>query len=237
MKYIDETAWARKPISDGFGELDYPFFSVTFPVEVTALYGWAKAAGVSVYHACIHAVMETVNALDPFLYKLRADGVVRHDFLSPSFTVPEGELFKIVTVDWRPGETVRDFSARAKRQAEAQETLFPDAASEARDDLVYISCLPWLAFTSLTNERSFDKRDSIPRLAWGRMTLSEGKRYMPFSVDVNHRLIDGRHIGMLSEALNASMGRDDMHRYSMGEYPGTVPGQYPGDGPGEEAET
>ncbi len=206
MQVIDPAGWKRKPLCDFFGRLDFPFYGVTFRVDVTRLCLRAKEEeGVSTYLAAIWASMRAVNGLDAFLYKLRGQTVVRHDALCPSFVVPtEDELFKIVHVDWLPEEPLADFCNRAQDACRAQET-FINEADEARDDLVYISCLPWLDFTMLTNEMAFNRDDSIPRFAWGKFTVENGVHTMPYSVQVNHRLLDGRHIGAFYEALQREL--------------------------------
>ena len=202
--YIDESRWPRKPLSDAFGQLDYPFYSLTCRIEAGPLYARAKREGVSFYLCTVFAMTAACNATDAFLYKLRQDGVYRHDYLSPSFTdAAQDGLFKIVTADWQPGETMIDFARRTRALSDAQTALLPSDESEARDDLIYLSCLPWLDFTSLSNERSLDRLDSVPRIGFGKLTKTESGASMPVSVDVNHRLIDGAHIGAFFEALAA----------------------------------
>ena len=211
MQYVDPRDWPHYEISEFFAGLDWPFYSVTFRADATALYARAKAGGYSFYFAACYAAAKAAGRVDAFLYKLRQDGVVKHDALAPSFTVPaENDLFRIVTMDVLPGETEAAFAVRARNVAAMQTTLVADMENERRDDLLYLSCLPWLDFTSLTNERSFDKNDSIPRIAWGKLTEHDGARTMPVSIDVNHRLIDGRHIGQFSEAFQRALdGRED----------------------------
>lgn len=199
--YIDAVSWPRASLAEFFGRTDYPFYSLTSRVDAGFLYAFAKAEGLSFYGCMIWAVMSALNRTDAFSYKLRQDGVYRHDFLSPSFTAEaDGELIKIVNLDWLPGESPAAFALRAKADAAAQSFLLPDDKSEARDDLAYLSCLPWLDFSALTNERAFDKNDSIPRVSWGRL-CEDGT--LAVSVDVNHRLIDGRHIAAFLAALSS----------------------------------
>ena len=72
------------------------------------------------------------------------------------------------------------------------------------DDLIYFSCLPWMDVTAVTNERELlapnARDDSIPRICWGKYTLGNDRVYLGISVEVNHRLIDGVHIGHFAEA-------------------------------------
>ena len=42
----------------------------------------------------------------------------------------------------------------------------------------------------------------LPDIAWGSYTEDEGRKALGLSLEVNHRLIDGVHIGRFAEALN-----------------------------------
>lgn len=156
----------------------------------------------------VYEVTAALGEVDAFLYKLRGDTVVRHERLSPSFTVPApGGNFKIVSVDTVPGETRAAFCRRAGAAADAQERLFPTPEQERRDDLAYFSCLPWLDLVSLTHETNLDRDDSIPRVAWGKFVPEGGRLRLTVGLQVNHRLIDGLHIGQFAEALQARLDR------------------------------
>ena len=100
--------------------------------------------------------------------------------------------------------TVPHAGEKAARQA----TLLDQAAET--DELIYFSCTPWFDFTALTNEHNFDRDDSVPRLAWGKYYEEGGRLWVHLSVEVNHRLIDGVHLGQLKQALDeeiAALGR------------------------------
>ena len=99
--------------------------------------------------------------------------------------------------------TIEDFCRAAKEKSAAQ-TAFIDLSQEG-DGLIFLSCLPWLDLTALTNERDFDPDDSVPRLAWGRYVRREGRLELGCSVEVNHRFIDGLHLGRFAERLQESI--------------------------------
>ncbi len=109
---------------------------------------------------------------------------------------PGAEVFRFLTLP--ACGTPEDFCRRAKELAGAQKTLF-DPVMEARDDVVYFSCLPWLPVLSLTNERRTDPDDCIPRVGWGRYQEENGRLMLPVCLEVNHRTVDGLHIGRLYE--------------------------------------
>ena len=203
MRIIDETTWQRKAHSDFFARIANPIYSITFPLDVTAPYAFAKKEGLSFYYVVMWLCTRAVNRVEAFHYKLRPDGVVLHEVLSPSFTFPHAcGMFGIADVDFDMGENLREFCARAAHTQESQKNPLPSVDEDMRDDQIYISCLPWIAFTHLSQETSGDPNDSTPRMCWGKFEEKDGRKIMPMTVQVNHRLIDGAHLGQLKEELD-----------------------------------
>ena len=191
--------WERKELFDFFSGMSDPFYSVCFRLDVTNLYDFCKARGLSFYYALVWLSTKAVNETAAFSYALRGGELVRLPARRPSFTdLKKGaETFHIVTMP--AGDSLEDFCAAAREKSEAQ-TGFIDMSQES-DELIFVSCLPWLDLTALTNERDFDPDDAIPRLGWGKYTLRDGRRELGYSVEVNHRFIDGLHIGRFGERL------------------------------------
>lgn len=206
-KKIDTADWPRREIFDFFSELADPFYMVSFNLEVTKLCRYAKAAGLSVYHCMIKLVTDAVNGVEAFRCALLGGEIVLLERRRPSFTALEkgSELFKIITMPCAGG--FEDFCREAGERTREQ-TRFIDRTAEG-PDLIYISCLPWLDMTALTNEHDVGtqaaKDDSIPRIAWGKIKDEGGKKLVNISVEVNHRFIDGVHIGRLAEKLEELM--------------------------------
>ena len=115
--------------------------------------------------------------------------------------VTTDELFGIVTLKWRDTESVFDFCRRARSEERHAKKPLPTAEEDDSDDLVFISCIPWFEYTQVTQEMSMDRDDSVPRLMWGRAVERDGARQLPFTAQVNHRLIDGIHIYKLKCAI------------------------------------
>ena len=57
----------------------------------------------------------------------------------------------------------------------------------------------------LTNEMDDDPDDSIPRITWGKFEAREGRLLLPCSVQLNHRLLDGWHLGQLLTDLQREL--------------------------------
>lgn len=108
---IDIETWNRREPHAMFSALSYPFYSVTFPVDVTGLRGYVRREGLSFYLTMVWLVARSLDEVENFRYKIRPDGVWLVDRLVPSFTdmKPGAELFRIVTcpTDGTPAEFCR----------------------------------------------------------------------------------------------------------------------------------
>ena len=199
MKEIQTESWDRREIYSFFSSLSNPFYSVCFRLDVTALRAYCKSRGLSFYLSMVYLVTRAVNDTEAFLYTLEEGRVFLLERREPSFTDRrEGEkYFHIVTTPCRG--SMAEFCAEAAARSRGQEE-FLVSASETKD-LIYLSSLPWLDLTALTNERDLDPDDAVPRIAWGRFTERDGRFTLGMSVEVNHRFVDGADIGAFAKRL------------------------------------
>ena len=205
MKPIDMTAWPRRDLYAYLSTVSQPFYSVTFAQDVTQLYEYTHARGLSFYYALVYLCTEAMNAVENFRLDIRPEGPVLVDRREPSFTDmhPGAALYHIVTMP--AGDSLDDFCRRAREKSRAQRVFIePDGDA---GDLIYFSCLPWMDVTGLTNERDFNRDDSVPRVAWGKYTDADGRKQLHISVEVNHRLVDGYHIGQFTLKLTELIGQ------------------------------
>ena len=201
MQPVDLSSWPRREIFAFFSGISNPFYAVTFRLDVTALRRYTKERGLSFYHSMIWLCTRALGRVEAFSYALREGQLVRLESRRPSFThlKPGSESFRIVTL---PCEgSLEDFCAAAKEKAEKQD-FFIDFSGEGID-MSFFSCLPWLDLTALTNERDLDPDDAIPRIAWGKYTEENGRLMLGLSVEVNHRFIDGLHVGQFAKELES----------------------------------
>ena len=199
MRKIDPNTWPRRDIFDFFSKISNPFYSVTFNVDVTEAYAYAKRSGLSFYYALVYLVTRAINSVEAFRYALVDGELVLLDERSPSFTdLKKGsESFHIVTMPCK-GD-IAEFCFDAKRRSAGQTTFL--STDKEGVDLIYFSCLPWIELTALTNERDFDPDDAIPRVSWGKFHERDGRKILGMSLELNHRFTDGVHIGKFAEVL------------------------------------
>ncbi|MCD7802437.1 MAG: chloramphenicol acetyltransferase [Clostridiales bacterium] len=196
---IDLAAWPRREIYDFFSGMHDPMYMITFTVDVTGLYRYVKEHGLSFYYAMVCLCTRAVNEVENFRYTVREGRVFLLDERSPSFTdMKQGsDLFHIVTM---PCEgSLEDFCQAAAERSRTQDCFIrPELES---DGLIFYSCLPWLRLTALSNERDPNPEDANPRISWGKFEERDGRLELGLSVEVNHRFVDGIHVGRFAAAL------------------------------------
>ena len=205
-RYIDMETWPRKDAYRLFSRGYQPFFAVTTPLDVTELYGFTKKEGLSFYRAMVYIVSRAMNELEPFRLRIRRDGVAVCKTVSPSYTTAGRDgAFGITDVEYLPGESMADFCRRAlEKEARQRETMVIE--DEVRDDLIFLSSVPWFVTTAVTQEMPTDPDDSFPRVLWDRIHEERGRKLVNFTVQLNHRLLDGSHVRDLLLCMHELMG-------------------------------
>jgi len=207
MKEIDYEGWSRREIFEFFSGVSNPFYMVTFTADVTGLRDWCRQRGLSFYLSMVYLATQAVNSVENMRYTMEAGRVCLLEARKPSFTdMRRGEeLFHITTAELQPD--LETFVRAAKRKSEAQTQFI--ALNEESEGLVYISSLPELRMTAMTNERELlspaAADSNIPVLSWGKLQQNGGKEELSICIEVNHRFVDGIHITRFAQALEAGV--------------------------------
>ena len=102
------------------------------------------------------------------------------------------------------------FAEEAARQIELIKERPSIEDEEGRDDLLFLTSLPWVSFTGVIHPMCLNP-DCIPRFAFGKF-FPEGERLkMPLNVQAHHALVDGVHMGRYYEIMQAYL--DHPERY------------------------
>lgn len=208
MEIIDIDSWDRKEHFRFFRNMSHPHFSLCFDLDITSLRRHVKERELPFNQSLVYYLMHCVNGIDEFKYRYRDGMVVRHDLVYPSFTAldPQTKLFRIHTVPRL--DSLSGFLSECELKARTQAGIV-DPGMEARDDLVYMTSIPWISFTSISHPIALGIFDSIPRLSWGKYETRNGAVMLAFSVQANHAFVDGYHVGLLKEAIDGNMDRLD----------------------------
>lgn len=194
MKIVDLDNWKRKDHYHFFKGLDYPHFSISANLDITRFYNYIKGNDLPFFISFLYAATKAANLVPEFRYRIRGNQIVEHEMVHPSFTAMTSKrVFSFCTVNYL--EDYQQFKANTSRAIEAAKTQVSLEDEPGRDDLLYISCIPWISFTSIAHPIHMNPVDSIPRITWGKY-FEEGEIIkMPLSVQGHHALIDGYHVG------------------------------------------
>ena len=200
---MDLATWPRAAQFRFFRTYDRPHYAVTSRLDVTAVMA-RKATGLSPYRACLHAIGVGIHAVPELCMRFRGENVVRHDMITLSMTVPtQAGSFGYAYVPFVADFTSFDLQAKALiDRTAAGADLAPNDGE--RDDLAYLSCMPWLDYTAINNALP-GPQDCIPRVTWGRIVDHGGRFDMAMTLEVHHALVDGAQVGAYFAAVQDAL--------------------------------
>ena len=150
MKFIDMENWNRKDHFNYFKQLNYPHFNVCANVDITKFYWYIKENKVPFFISMLFVSTKTANSIKEFRFRIREDKVIEHETVNPSFTVmTEGEVFNFCTVKFI--DEFYDFRNNTSKEIEKAKENGGLEDEPGRDDLLYITSIPWVSFTSITH--------------------------------------------------------------------------------------
>lgn len=201
MKKIDLNTWERKEFFECYSANKMPMFGLTTPLEVTKVYNFAKREKISFYFAMGYALFRALKDVEDFNIRIIDGELVVNDNDWINFVCLRKGERNIRFIDVEYCDDVIEFCKKGKYIDDNQNTLF---APVNRDNncIAYITCVPWIVCTDLTNPKTGDIDDFIPRFAWDKIRDVDGKKMVNFNVEANHRTIDGYAIAMLVDRLN-----------------------------------
>lgn len=213
MRHLDMETWPRREHFRVYSAFDHPHFGICANVDLTTFYPVIKQRGISFTVATVYVLARAANAIPEFRYRIRTGEVVEHEIVHPAATImTKGDLFSFCTFDY-----VENFSLFAERAAEqiawAQEHPTVENVP-GRDDLLYMTAIPWVSFTGFMHPIHLHPADSVPRFAWGKFFEDGRFLRMPLGVQGHHALMDGVHMGRFYAEVQDSL---DHPRSVLGE--------------------
>ncbi|OGI00370.1 MAG: hypothetical protein A2Y25_09555 [Candidatus Melainabacteria bacterium GWF2_37_15] len=198
---IKEEEWNRKQISNVFKAFDNPFTTMTANVDITNLRNVSKEKKLPISDAILYMIGKTVKDIPEFHYRFKDNKVVKYDDFCLGMTFAnDKDLYNYVNLDYSddPLKFIKNVKQKSE-EGKIREGLF----DEPRENAIYLSCVPWVNFTSLASPVNNYAKDSAPRIVWGG--FSNDKTTMPVALEVHHSFMDGRHMGMFYRKLQENL--------------------------------
>ena len=200
MRYIDMQTWSRRNHFRFYSTVNHPHFNMCVNVDVTAFYPFVKRNGYSFTISMVSVIARASNAIPELRQRIRGDQVVEHKVVNPGFTILiDKDLFGFCDVEYV--ENFSEFVRRAEKNI-VDVKAHPDLENNPeKDDVLYMTSIPWVSFTSFSHPMQFHPADSIPRFAWGKYFKESDTLKMPLSVQGHHAVMDGIHMGRFYETV------------------------------------
>ncbi len=194
MRNIDMQTWPRREHFNTYSTFDHPHFGLSADVDLSTIYPAVKQSGQSITVVIVYILSRAANAITEFRHRIRVGEVVEHEIVHPSITILANEdLFSFCTLEYSTNYS--EFAARAEEKI-AYVQGHPTLADEpGQDDLLFMTAIPWVSFTSFMHPMNLQPADSVPRFAWGKFFVDGKILKMPLGVQVHHALMDGIHVG------------------------------------------
>ena len=201
-RIIDQATWPRADLYRMFRGYERPHYATTTRLDVSHLIR-RKADGISTYRACLFAIGAGIDAVPELRMRFRGDEVRLYEGVDMSSTVPTksgGLNFSYLPFD----PDFHRFDQQTDTLLKAAEAAGFNANQGERDDLVYLSCMPWLDYTSINNALP-GPDECIPRVTWGKFVEEAVGWRMAMTLEVHHALVDGAHVGAFFEQVQTSL--------------------------------
>ena len=198
MEVININTWKRKPHYNHFRNLKDPYFGVLIPFDVSLAYRFAKANDISFFGKYLHDCMKAINDIDELKLRVIEEEVVQYDVINASATLMRSDKtfgFSYIEFDNDLQQFLVNIDSE-KSRIEHSGDLYP-----LRNDqqCIHCSALPWLQFSG-HKEPVSGTFETIPKLAFSKISHQFDERIlMNVSIQVNHALVDGYHVGLFSE--------------------------------------
>jgi len=209
--YLDVKTWARREIFEFFINFDKPYFNVSTQLDVTELLPLIRnREGANVSLAYHYFALRAANEVESFRYRLRDGKVIVHEVINGGTTVMlPNETFTLAYFEYE--DDFDKFMSGATAAVQAAVKGDGKFRPDARDDMIHFTTLPWVAFTSFSHARNWGREDSVPKIAFGKFTQTNGRTILPFSVEVHHALMDGLHVGRYLQRLEAAVANPEIY--------------------------
>ena len=193
---VDIDAWPRRATYEFFQNYDDPFFNLAANVDVTHLYRFCKQNDLAFSLTALYCAQQAANEIREFRIRLFEGRLVEFDKIHATQTILNvDETFSFCYFEMQ-GDVV-EFNRTGKAALAKYKALKTFDVEADRVDMIYYSVIPWVSFTSFKHATRLDKTQTVPRIVFGKIFNEGNAKKMPLSVEANHTIMDGVHVGKL----------------------------------------
>lgn len=196
---VNPDSWNRKSTFEFFNKMSYPYLTISAKVDISKAFNYAKKSNVSLYGTISWLILKAMNQIEEFKYRYEANNLQLYKEIGASFSVLKEDnalnfsRFTCYNNDYT--EFLEEFNLNKKNAEKGIEI------HNTEKNIIYLTCLPLIEITQMTNPMDLHRKDSIPRIGWGKVLNEKSKSYITLNIQVHHGLIDGYHVGKLCNLI------------------------------------
>lgn len=205
VRRIDLETFPRRAHFAYFSSMANPYVGTTVQVDITDFLQRVKQRKLNFFLSFLFCVGNAANDVPELRQRILEGQPVEYDTCPTSHTVlcDNGTYAYCDLPVWEDFEAYLPMAQQKHQQAKLAARM---EDGEDALSLLFISCLPWVSYTALTQPTPFPA-DSNPRITWGKYTRQGDRVLIPVTLLAHHALVDGMHIGAFYDRLGERLAR------------------------------
>ncbi|WP_083967885.1 type A chloramphenicol O-acetyltransferase [Buttiauxella brennerae] len=199
---VDLSRWARKEHFEVFQSFAQSTINQTVLVDITALLKHIKEVGWKFYPTIIFLLSKIVNSHAEFRMAIKKDELVIWNEIHPSYTIFHNETETFSSLWSHYDGNIHHFQeVYSEDIARYGNNLSYWPKEESRENIFFVSAIPWVSFTSFNVNVANMQNFFAPMFTLGKYYQQDGKVLLPLAVQVHHSVCDGFHVARLFNEL------------------------------------
>jgi chloramphenicol O-acetyltransferase type A len=199
---VDLSRWARKEHFEVFQSFAQSTFNQTVLLDITALLKHIKEVGWKFYPTIIFLLSKIVNRRAEFRMAMKNNELVIWNEVHPNYTIFHNETETFSALWSHYDGNIHHFqNVYSEDVARYGNNLSYWPKEESRENIFFISAIPWVSFTSFNVNVANMQNFFAPMFTLGKYYNQDGKILLPLAVQVHHSVCDGFHVARLINEL------------------------------------
>lgn len=208
---VDLSSWARKEHFEVFQSFAQSTFNQTVQLDITALLKHIKKVGWKFYPTIIFLLSKILNSHTEFRMAIKNNELVIWNDIHPSYTIFHNETETFSSLWSHYDGNIHHFQdVYSEDVARYGNNLSYWPKEESRENVFFVSAIPWVTFTSFNINVANMQNFFAPMFTLGKYYTQDGKVLLPLAVQVHHSVCDGFHVARLINELQ-EMSDDILH--------------------------
>ncbi|MGB7802825.1 type A chloramphenicol O-acetyltransferase [Buttiauxella sp.] len=199
---VDLSRWARKEHFEVFQSFAQSTINQTVLIDITALLKHIREVGWKFYPTIIFLLSKVVNRHAEFRMAMKNNELVIWNEIHPSYTIFHNETETFSSLWSHYDGNIHHFQdVYSEDIARYGNNLSYWPKEESRENIFFVSGIPWVSFTSFNINLANMQNFFAPMFTLGKYYNQDGKVLLPLAVQVHHSVCDGFHVARLVNEL------------------------------------